>query len=43
MQEIQNRKQGLADNSLGEGKGQKIGKIGIRELARLFGFGEGDA
>lgn len=42
MQEIQTRKQGLADGSLGEGKAKKIGKIGIAELAQLFGFGQGD-
>ncbi|KAF8647982.1 hypothetical protein AX16_006412, partial [Volvariella volvacea WC 439] len=35
---MQERKQILADGSLGEGKGKKIGKLTVRELANLFGL-----
>jgi len=35
---LQDRKQNLADGSLGEGKGQKLGKLSVRELANLFGL-----
>ncbi|KAJ7076087.1 SNF2 superfamily protein [Mycena belliarum] len=35
---LQERKQNLADGSLGEGKGQKIGRLSVRELAGLFGL-----
>ncbi|KAF9486204.1 hypothetical protein BDN70DRAFT_822530 [Pholiota conissans] len=35
---LQERKQALADGSLGEGKGQKIGKLSVKELANLFGL-----
>ncbi|KAJ7721949.1 SNF2 superfamily protein [Mycena maculata] len=33
---LQERKQSLADGSLGEGKGKKIGRLSVRELASLF-------
>ncbi|KAF7349222.1 putative ATP-dependent helicase C23E6.02 [Mycena sanguinolenta] len=33
---LQQRKQDLADGSLGEGKGKKIAKMNVRELAALF-------
>ncbi|KAF7350506.1 putative ATP-dependent helicase C23E6.02 [Mycena venus] len=33
---LQERKQSLADGSLGEGKGKKLGKLSVRELAELF-------
>jgi SNF2 family DNA or RNA helicase len=36
--EMQQRKQTLADGSLGEGSGKKIGKLSVRELANLFGL-----
>ncbi|PPR08294.1 hypothetical protein CVT24_002452 [Panaeolus cyanescens] len=36
--EMQQRKQTLADGSLGEGSGNKIGKLSVRELANLFGL-----
>ncbi|KAJ6590535.1 SNF2 superfamily protein [Mycena vulgaris] len=35
---LQERKQNLADGSLGEGGGRKIGKLSVRELANLFGL-----
>ncbi|KAF9465092.1 SNF2 family N-terminal domain-containing protein [Collybia nuda] len=35
---MQERKQTLADGSLGEGKGKKIGKLSVKELASLFGL-----
>ncbi|KAL4260457.1 SNF2/RAD54 helicase family protein [Pleurotus pulmonarius] len=35
---MQERKQTLADGSLGEGSGKKIGKLTVRELANLFGL-----
>ncbi|KAJ2936849.1 hypothetical protein H1R20_g266, partial [Candolleomyces eurysporus] len=35
---LQERKQSLADGSLGEGKGKKMGKLTVRELANLFGL-----
>ncbi|KAJ7149019.1 P-loop containing nucleoside triphosphate hydrolase protein [Mycena crocata] len=35
---LQERKQKLADGSLGEGDGKKIGKLTVRELAALFGL-----
>ncbi|KAJ7437384.1 P-loop containing nucleoside triphosphate hydrolase protein [Mycena galericulata] len=35
---LQERKQNLADGSLGEGKGKKIGRLSVRELANLFGL-----
>lgn len=35
---LQERKQNLADGSLGEGKGAKIGRMSVRELATLFGL-----
>ncbi|PPQ65989.1 hypothetical protein CVT26_010649 [Gymnopilus dilepis] len=34
--DMQNRKQDLADGSLGEGSGKKIGKLSVKELANLF-------
>ena len=36
--EMQERKKGLADTSLGEGTGAKIGKMSINDLALLFGL-----
>jgi SNF2 family DNA or RNA helicase len=33
---LQERKQSLADGSLGEGGGKKIGRLSVRELATLF-------
>ncbi|KAF8632872.1 hypothetical protein AX17_004720 [Amanita inopinata Kibby_2008] len=36
--ELQQRKQMLADGSLGEGAGKKIGRLSVRELANLFGL-----
>ncbi|KAJ6590532.1 P-loop containing nucleoside triphosphate hydrolase protein, partial [Mycena vulgaris] len=33
---LQERRQNLADGSLGEGGGRKIGKLSVRELANLF-------
>lgn len=36
--ELQSKKQGLADASLGEGKAQKLGKMTVEELAGLFGL-----
>lgn len=38
MLDIQNRKQLLADASLGEGSGKKIGKLTVADLANLFGL-----
>ncbi|KAK0204021.1 SNF2 family N-terminal domain-containing protein [Desarmillaria ectypa] len=35
---LQERKQNLADGSLGEGNGKKIGKLSVKELANLFGL-----
>ncbi|KAJ7136080.1 SNF2 family N-terminal domain-containing protein [Mycena epipterygia] len=35
---LQERKQNLADGSLGEGSGKKIGRLSVRELANLFGL-----
>ncbi|KAF8067663.1 SNF2 family N-terminal domain-containing protein [Lyophyllum atratum] len=35
---MQERKQLLADGSLGEGSGKKIGRLSVRELANLFGL-----
>ncbi|KAJ7128105.1 SNF2 superfamily protein, partial [Mycena filopes] len=35
---LQERKQSLADGSLGEGAGKKIGRLSVRELANLFGL-----
>ncbi|KAJ8073758.1 hypothetical protein PM082_012036 [Marasmius tenuissimus] len=37
---LQERKQNLADGSLGEGNGKKIGKMTVKELAGLFGVDE---
>ncbi|GAA5958411.1 hypothetical protein JCM3765_007868 [Sporobolomyces pararoseus] len=36
--ELQTKKQGLADASMGEGKAQKLGKMTVQELAGLFGI-----
>ncbi|KAF9517774.1 hypothetical protein BS47DRAFT_1389493 [Hydnum rufescens UP504] len=36
--QLQSRKQSLADGSLGEGTGERIGRLSIRELANLFGL-----
>lgn len=38
---LQEHKQKIADASLGEGSGGKIGKLSIAELAGLFGLTEG--
>ncbi|KAK7471064.1 hypothetical protein VKT23_002480 [Stygiomarasmius scandens] len=38
--DMQRRKQDLADGSLGEGNGKKIGKLSVKELANLFGLNE---
>ncbi|KAG7091955.1 hypothetical protein E1B28_008344 [Marasmius oreades] len=35
---LQERKQNLADGSLGEGNAKKIGKLSVKELANLFGL-----
>ncbi|TFK39291.1 SNF2 family N-terminal domain-containing protein [Crucibulum laeve] len=35
---MQERKQTLADGSLGEGTGKKMGRLTVRELANLFGL-----
>ncbi|KAJ7696132.1 SNF2 superfamily protein [Mycena olivaceomarginata] len=35
---LQQRKQDLADGSLGEGKGKKLGRLSVRDLANLFGL-----
>ncbi|RDB16047.1 putative ATP-dependent helicase C23E6.02 [Hypsizygus marmoreus] len=35
---MQERKQQLADGSLGEGTGKKIGRLSVKELANLFGL-----
>jgi hypothetical protein len=35
---LQERKQGLADAALGEGKGGKIGKLSVKQLKQLFGM-----
>lgn len=36
--ELQNKKQGLADASMGEGKAHKMGKLTVADLAGLFGL-----
>ncbi|KAM0793370.1 hypothetical protein ACM66B_000825 [Microbotryomycetes sp. NB124-2] len=36
--DLQNRKQNLADGALAEGKGQKIKRLTVAELANLFGL-----
>ncbi|GAA5877102.1 hypothetical protein JCM16303_006167 [Sporobolomyces ruberrimus] len=36
--DLQVKKQGLADASLGEGKAQKLGKLTVKDLANLFGI-----
>ncbi|KAI5477304.1 hypothetical protein MNV49_006525 [Pseudohyphozyma bogoriensis] len=36
--ELQDRKKQLADASLGEGDGQKLGKLSVADLAHLFGL-----
>ncbi|PFH46796.1 hypothetical protein AMATHDRAFT_7394 [Amanita thiersii Skay4041] len=36
--ELQERKQHLADGSLGERTGRKLGRLSVRELANLFGL-----
>ncbi|GAA5878832.1 hypothetical protein JCM1840_000729 [Sporobolomyces johnsonii] len=38
MFDLQVKKQGLADASLGEGKAQKLGKLTVQDLAMLFGI-----
>ncbi|KAI4527820.1 hypothetical protein K525DRAFT_246029 [Schizophyllum commune Loenen D] len=35
---LQERKALLADGALGEGKGKKIGRLSVKELANLFGL-----
>ncbi|EPQ53423.1 hypothetical protein GLOTRDRAFT_139677 [Gloeophyllum trabeum ATCC 11539] len=35
---LQERKRNLAEGSLGEGAGKKIGRLSVRELANLFGM-----
>ncbi|KZT10363.1 uncharacterized protein LAESUDRAFT_755872 [Laetiporus sulphureus 93-53] len=35
---LQERKKNLADGSLGEGNGKKIGRLSVRQLANLFGL-----
>ncbi|KAI0790352.1 SNF2 family N-terminal domain-containing protein [Abortiporus biennis] len=35
---LQERKKNLADGSLGEGNGKKIGRLSVKELANLFGL-----
>ncbi|THH04045.1 hypothetical protein EW145_g5812 [Phellinidium pouzarii] len=35
---LQEKKKTLADGSLGEGNGKKIGRLSVRELANLFGL-----
>lgn len=35
---LQERKKSLADGSLGERSGKKIGRLSVRELAHLFGL-----
>jgi len=35
---LQERKKNIADGSLGEGTGKKIGRLSVRELANLFGL-----
>jgi len=35
---LQERKKNLADGSLGEGTGKKIGRLSVKELANLFGL-----
>ncbi|KAG8929093.1 hypothetical protein FRC02_006003 [Tulasnella sp. 418] len=35
---LQEKKKHLADGSLGEGTGRKLGKLSVRELANLFGL-----
>lgn len=36
--ELQARKQQIADGSLGEGTGKKVGKLSVAEIAGLFGL-----
>ncbi|PPQ65037.1 hypothetical protein CVT24_008185 [Panaeolus cyanescens] len=38
IMDLQNRKQLLADGSLGEGEGKKMGRLTVGELANLFGL-----
>ncbi|KAK4687537.1 hypothetical protein P7C73_g2588, partial [Tremellales sp. Uapishka_1] len=40
--ELQATKQGLADGAMGEGAGGRMGRLGVRELIRLFGGDEED-
>ncbi|KIP09902.1 hypothetical protein PHLGIDRAFT_101971 [Phlebiopsis gigantea 11061_1 CR5-6] len=35
---VQERKKGLAESSLGEGGGKKLGRLSVKELANLFGL-----
>ncbi|TCD64091.1 hypothetical protein EIP91_004563 [Steccherinum ochraceum] len=35
---LQERKKNLADGSLGEGSGKKVGRLSVKELASLFGL-----
>ncbi|KAH8097049.1 SNF2 family N-terminal domain-containing protein [Cristinia sonorae] len=35
---LQERKKNLADGSLGEGNGKKVGRLSVKELANLFGL-----
>ncbi|KAF8488076.1 SNF2 family N-terminal domain-containing protein [Gautieria morchelliformis] len=35
---LQERKQNLADGSLGEGTGKKLGRLSVKDLANLFGL-----
>ncbi|KAF8589119.1 hypothetical protein K439DRAFT_1383733 [Ramaria rubella] len=35
---LQDRKQNLADGSLGEGTGKKLGRLSVKDLANLFGL-----
>lgn len=38
IQELQEHKQQLADASLGEGTGAKVGRLSVAQLAGLFGL-----
>lgn len=38
ISEMQIRKQGLADASMGEGGGAKLGKLSVADVANLFGL-----
>jgi SNF2 family DNA or RNA helicase len=38
IRELQDRKQDMADGSLGEGSGRKLGKLTVSQLAGLFGL-----